>query len=83
MSRQVVAASDAIGLNARPLIEPWLADGDIRILPLREPWMRLQYGFIFLRDRSLSPAAQKFMELVRQIEAELSSAHSPVPSSSG
>ena len=71
MSRQIAALSNAIGLDARPLIEPSLARGELKVLAFREPWMRLQYGFITLRDRTPSPAAEAFMQAVRRIEAKL------------
>lgn len=41
------------------------------MLPFRANWLRLNYGFITLRDRMLSPAADLFMRLVRQIEADV------------
>lgn len=33
--------------------------------------MKLDYGFISLRDRMLSPAAKLYMKLVREIEKDL------------
>lgn len=34
-------------------------------------WLRLDYGFIFLASRSLSPVAEAFTAMVRQIEHEV------------
>jgi hypothetical protein len=54
---------------ATPLqIEPWLQSGEMKALPFRAPWMKLNYGFIYLRSRVLSPATVFYMELVRKIE---------------
>ena len=49
---------------------PGLADALVPI-PFTAPWMRLDYGIIRLRDRSLSPAAQAFVDELRKIEATL------------
>ncbi len=71
-ARTLVLASDAFGVAAPVQIEPWLRAGEIGVLPYRPPWLKLDYGFVYLRNRSLAPAAMRFMSLVREIEAELS-----------
>jgi len=40
-------------------------------LPFQAPWTRLDYGFITLKGRTASPAAEAFMAMVREIESEL------------
>jgi DNA-binding transcriptional LysR family regulator len=67
-ARTVVASTDAFGLASPLQIEPWLRRGELAVVPLRASWLRLDYGFIFLASRSLSPVAQAFTALVRQIE---------------
>ena len=67
----IVRASDAFGVATPLQIEPWLRSGELRVLPYRAPWLKLDYGFISLRRRLLSPAAERFMEIVREIEADL------------
>jgi DNA-binding transcriptional LysR family regulator len=69
--RTVVARTDAIGLASPLQIEPWLRSGELATVPLRASWLRLDYGFIFLTSRSLSPATEAFTALVRQIEREV------------
>ncbi len=38
------------------------------MLPIDTPWLSLNYGFITKRGRTLSPAAEAYMEIVREIE---------------
>ncbi len=68
---QIVARSDAFGLATPLQLQHWLQRGEIKALPFRAPWMKLDYGFISLRDRMLSPAAKLYMKLVREIEKDL------------
>lgn len=70
---QVVGASDAITGAAAGLIAHEVQSGELVALPFEAPWFRLNYGFIYLRDRSLSPAAKAYMADVRRLEAELAS----------
>jgi DNA-binding transcriptional LysR family regulator len=68
----VVLASDAFGIATPLQIEPWLNRGALCVLSYPAPWLRLDYGFIYLKGRLLSPAAQRFMQIVTEIEAEIS-----------
>jgi DNA-binding transcriptional LysR family regulator len=70
-ARTVVARSDAFGAASPLLIEPWLRSGELAALPFRASWLRLDYGFIYLESRSLSPAAEAFCAAVRGIEREI------------
>jgi len=70
-ARIIVLESDALSVATALQLEPWLRGGQLRVLPFRANWLRLNYGFITLRDRMLSPAAELFMRLVRQIEADV------------
>lgn len=36
-----------------------------------DPWLKLDYGFIYLKSRMLVPAAERFMKIVREIETDL------------
>jgi len=69
-ARTVVLASDAISATTLLQIEPWLCGGELAILPYQKPWMRLDYGFITLRRRMLSPATEIYMQRVREIEQQ-------------
>jgi DNA-binding transcriptional LysR family regulator len=71
MARAVVAESDTICLATPLQIERWLRSGEFKILPYPASRFTLNYGFITLRDRFLSPATQAFMTQARDIEADL------------
>jgi DNA-binding transcriptional LysR family regulator len=70
-ARAVVRASDAFGVMTPLQIEPWLRSGEFSVLPFRAPWLKLEYGFIRLQKRMLSPATELYMQLVREIEKKL------------
>jgi len=71
MARSIIETSDAFGTATLLQIEPWLKSGSIKVLPYRRKWLKLSYGFIYLRHHQLSPAAIKFMDLSRSIETRL------------
>lgn len=67
----IVARTDNFG-SAMPLqIEPALKSGSIAVVPFRAPWLCTHYGFISLKSRSLSPAAEAFKAIVKEIELEV------------
>jgi len=68
-ARQVVGECDGLGVAPPSLMADLVARG-FREIPCDAPWMRLHYGFVYLRERSLSPAATAFMAEVRAIEAD-------------
>jgi DNA-binding transcriptional LysR family regulator len=41
------------------------------LLPLELPWLRTSYGIIRLANRTPSPAAAAFIEILRTVEASL------------
>jgi DNA-binding transcriptional LysR family regulator len=65
---QIVVESDAISAAPMSLIEKELKSGTLVELTFRAPWLRLNYGFIYLRNRTLSPTAEAFMREVEAIE---------------
>jgi DNA-binding transcriptional LysR family regulator len=71
LAKEVVLAGNAIGTAPRRLIAPELADGSLIELPVTLPWLHTAYGFVYLRDRMLSPAALALMAEVRNVEAEI------------
>jgi len=70
-ARVIVAGSNAFSVAAPTQIEPWLLSGEFKVLNFRESWMKIDYGFIYRRDRMLAPAAEAFMQHVREIETEV------------
>lgn len=69
--RAIVARTDAIGFATPVQLEPLLRRGEVAVIPFRASWLRLDYGFVYLASRSLSPAAEAFMDKVREIERGL------------
>lgn len=69
--KRIVAASDAVGCALVSQIRAELEAGVLALVPIRLDWMRLGYGFIHLRDRSLAPAALEFMAECRRQDAAL------------
>ena len=70
-AKQVVAQSDALTPGPPVLFHQELASGELAHLEFNRPWFRLHYGFIYLQDRTLSPAAEAFIREVECVEAEL------------
>jgi len=69
---QVLAReSDILVAATLTMVEEELAARELAIVRFSQPWLRLGYGFIFRRNRTLSPASLRFMEIVREIEAGL------------
>lgn len=66
----IVATSDAIMLTPPCIAADELRRGKLVILDLRLPWQKTNYGFIFKRDRSLSPVTKEYMTCVREEEAQ-------------
>jgi len=71
MSRLFVRESDAVSVATLVQIKDELQAGVFHLLAFWQDWMYMQYGFAFLRGRSLVPAAEVFMEEARQLEQGL------------
>ena len=67
-AKSVVLSGNALSAGPRQLIAREMAEGSVVALPLTMPWLSLNYGLIWRRGRSLSPACLAFMQLVREIE---------------
>jgi DNA-binding transcriptional LysR family regulator len=67
-AKEIVLAGQGIGAAIKGQIEPELTQRRLVILPVEAPWLRLNYGFIVKRGRTVSPAAAAFMEAVRTVE---------------
>lgn len=65
----VVAGSDALLVAPLTLPQERLEQGRLGVVPWSAPWFKLSYGIIRIRHRSLSPAAQAFVDLVMKEEA--------------
>lgn len=49
-------------------IEREMREGLCVQLPINLPWLVLNYGFIYKKGRTLSPAASEYIRIVREIE---------------
>lgn len=68
---EIVAESDAYGVACPVMLEADLYKGKFIALPLWDEFMRVHYGFISKRGRTLSPASQKFKQEVIDIDADI------------
>ncbi|MBL8575931.1 MAG: LysR family transcriptional regulator [Mesorhizobium sp.] len=68
--KHIVRHSDALSALPKVLLDRDGEELNLTALPLEQPWLVLNYGFIWRRGRSLSPAAMKFRSLVHQIEKQ-------------
>ncbi len=62
--------SDALVVTTLTMVRGELGTGGIAVVRFAAPWFRLNYGFILRRGRTLPPAAEEFMRIAREIEAE-------------
>ncbi len=77
LARRIVMESDAIGAAAPTQIEHAVARGELVPLDLDLPWLTTRYGIIRLKNRTPSPAAEAFMEILREVEAGIERRASP------
>jgi DNA-binding transcriptional LysR family regulator len=71
LARRIVMESDAIGGAVPSQIEDSVARGEVVTLPLDLPWLKTGYGIIRLANRTPSPAAESFMQILREVEAKI------------
>lgn len=69
--REIVLASDALGIATANQVALDEREGVLCRLPLTVPWLYTNYGFVRLKGRTPSPAALAFMDRVREVEAAL------------
>ena len=68
---ELLANSDALTIASLALMEQDLEAGAVALVPTTGINIQAAYGFIYLRDRSLTPAALAYMQEVRAVEAEI------------
>lgn len=71
LSRELVLKSDALGAGTPLQAQKELAEGSLSVIPIFEPWMTLNYGFMYLKERVLSPAAERYMTMVLEVEKDV------------
>lgn len=81
LARLIAMESDALFPGTASMLAHDVAAGRLAQLEFRIPVITTAYGFVYLRDRSISPAARAFMDELRAVEAELAAENeAPRPS---
>jgi DNA-binding transcriptional LysR family regulator len=83
-SRLIARHSDALAIGTIEMLRDDVEAGHLVLLPVDAPIMRSVHGILRLRERSISPAAQVFIDVLHRVEdqihsAESSAAADPVP----
>ncbi len=71
LARRIVMESDAVGIALFSQIKGEVALGQLVALPLELPWLKTNFGIIRLANRSPAPAAIAFMDILRDVESEI------------
>lgn len=71
LARQIARDTDALVPGTVRMLASDIAAGQLVRLDFHMPAVRTNYAIIHRRDRSLSPAAQAFIDLVRVVEADV------------
>jgi DNA-binding transcriptional LysR family regulator len=71
LARDIVLASNALGIAVSSQIASELRDRLLVFLPISVPWLHSNYGFIRLKGRTPSPATIAFMQRVLEVEEEI------------
>ena len=81
LARQIACDTDALVPGTARMLAPELNAGRLVCLDFHIPGLRTNYAIIHRQDRSLSPAARAFIDLVRAVEAEViaTEAHAGTP----
>jgi DNA-binding transcriptional LysR family regulator len=71
IAKEAVAASNAVGFILLPMIAPELRSGEFELLSVDFPELKTRYGIVQMQGRTLSPAAEVFITLLQEVDAEL------------
>lgn len=74
MMRTIAAGSDAVAILSLGMVADEVKQGRLAVLPLRMPWLRVPFSVIRLGHRSLSPLEERFVSLVREVDADIAAA---------
>jgi len=77
VARLVAQGSDALFPGTAGILADDLAAGRLVTLDCDAPVLRTTHGVLYLRDRTLAPAAREFIETLRAVEAEVRGADAP------
>ncbi len=71
LARSIVIESDAVSVGLLSQIAPDVALRRLVALPLELPGIETSYGIIRRAGRSPSPAATALLEILREVESEV------------
>lgn len=71
LARLITIESDAIGVALPSQIARDVASGTLAFVDLQLPWMTTNYGIIQRAGRTPPPAAEVFIGILREVEAEI------------
>ena len=66
----MLAGSDAVVPVTAPMLRPALRAGMVSVVRWRAPWVTTNFGAVHLRDGRLPDAAQAFITMLKQCDAE-------------
>ena len=68
----VEAVQSGQALSAAPpaFIRDQIERGDLVLLQFHEPWMQMEYGLVWRRDQPWSRGLRRFVEKLRQAQAQ-------------
>lgn len=78
IARLIARDSDAVVTGTASMLADDVTAGHLVILDVDAPVLRTTHDVMFLRGRTLAPAAQAFIDTLRAVEAEIRSAESPL-----
>jgi len=67
----LIAGSDALALASLAMMEQDLSAGTVALVPMAGVEFRASYGFIYLKYRSLTPAAKAYMQEILAVEQDI------------
>jgi DNA-binding transcriptional LysR family regulator len=70
-AKRIARQSDALFPGSASMLATELSSDNLFMLDYDSPTLRSQPALVRLRNRTLSPAALRFVELVRAVESEL------------
>jgi DNA-binding transcriptional LysR family regulator len=79
MARRIARETDALIPGTLAMLAPDLEAGRLVIVDFHIAVMRTSYSLVYLRDRTLAPAALAFIAILREVEAELLAAAKTSP----
>ena len=68
---ELLAGTDVLAIAGLTMMEHAVHAGMAVVVPTRVLPVHANYGFIYLSDRTLPPAVLAFMQVVREVEAEI------------